>query len=109
MSDEPHYLLVLSTCPDQGSANHIAKVVVTEKRAACVNIVPGITSCFFWEGKMDTDDELLLIMKTTAENYPALETLIKEAHPYELPEIIAVPIRTGHSGYLDWITSNTQS
>lgn len=108
MSNDPRYLLVLSTCPDQSSARHIAEIVVTEKRAACVNIVPGITSCFFWEGKMDTEDELLLVMKTTSENYPALETLIKDEHPYELPEIIAVPIRTGLSGYLDWIVSNTQ-
>lgn len=108
MSDETKYLLVLSTCPGSISAKKIAQDLVTEKLAACVNIVPDVHSFFSWVGKVDTANEHLLVIKTTTDCYENVETRIKKLHPYELPEIIAVPIHTGFAGYLDWIETNTK-
>jgi len=108
MSDETKYILVLSTCPGSISAKKIARDLVTEKLAACVNIVPGVKSFFSWVGKVDSSDEHLLVIKTTLDLYDAVEKRIKKLHPYELPEIIAVPIHTGLAGYLDWIGTNTR-
>ena len=107
MSEDNQYLLVLSTCPGTITAKNIAQYVVEEQLAACVNIVPDVHSYFRWVNKVDTANEHLLIMKTTADVYPELEKRIKDIHPYELPEIIAVPIHTGLTGYLDWISANT--
>lgn len=108
MNDETKYLLVLSTCPGSISAKKISQDLISEKLAACVNIVPGVQSFFAWVGKLDTANENMLIIKTTADNYEELEKRIKKLHPYELPEIIAVPIQTGFAGYLDWIDTNTK-
>ncbi len=107
MNKETPYLLVLSTCPDQATAERIAQLLVEEKLAACVNVIPDITSLFQWQGKLDQDNEILLLIKTTAASYGALETLVRQQHPYELPEIIAVPIVDGLNDYLDWVSSNT--
>jgi len=108
MSDDVKHMLVLTTCPGSISAKKIAQELVTEKLAACVNIVPGVQSFFSWVGKVDTANEYMLVIKTTLNSYEALETHIKKIHPYELPEIIAVPIQTGLAGYLDWITKNSK-
>jgi len=107
MSNKNEHLLVLSTCPGSISAKKIARDLVTEKLAACVNIVPGVQSFFAWVGKVDKANELLLVIKTTADTYAALEKRLKKLHPYELPEIIAVPILTGSAEYLNWISANT--
>ncbi len=109
MNKETPYLLVLSTCPDQATAERIAQLLVEEKLAACVNVIPDITSLFQWQGKLDRENEILLLIKTTAASYSALETLVRQQHPYELPEIIAVPIVDGLNDYLDWVSSNTKS
>lgn len=108
MNNEITHLLVLSTCPDKSTAEQIAQAVVTEKQAACVNVVPGLTSFFPWEGKCDSANEVLLLIKTTVANYPTLEDWLRQKHPYELPEIIAVPIVNGLSDYLNWVSSNTK-
>ncbi len=108
MSDEVKYILVLSNCPGSISAKKIARELVNDKLAACVNIIPGVKSFFSWVGKVDTANEHLLIIKTTLDLYDAVEKRIKKMHPYELPEIIAVPIHTGFAGYLDWISTNTK-
>ena len=108
MSDETKYLLVLTTCPGSISAKKIAQGLIAEKLAACVNIVSDVQSFFVWVGKVDTANEHMLIIKTTVDNYEEVEKCIKKLHPYELPEIIAVPIHTGFAGYLDWIESNTK-
>ncbi len=107
MSDDVKHILVLTTCPGSISAKKIAQDLVTDKLAACVNVVPGVQSFFSWVGKVDTANEHMLVIKTTLDCYNALEAKIKKIHPYELPEIIAVPIETGLSGYLDWITKNS--
>ncbi|MDX1518515.1 MAG: divalent-cation tolerance protein CutA [Gammaproteobacteria bacterium] len=100
-------LLVLCTCPDQTSADNISEQIITRHLAACVNIIPGIFSRYHWQGKVENDSEVLMLIKTTRTAYDALQGAILELHPYELPEVIAVPIDTGHSAYLDWITENT--
>lgn len=96
-------LLVITTCPDAECAQEIAAAMVNASLVACVNILPGATSVYRWQDNIEQAQELVLLMKTTAEAYPALESALQELHPYELPEIIAVPIETGLPGYLDWI------
>lgn len=102
------YLLALCTCPDEDVAERIASDLVTEGHAACANIIPGLTSVFFWEDKAEKDPEVLLLIKTTGRAYPAMEERIQEMHPYELPEIIAVRIDRGLGEYLNWISTETE-
>ena len=102
------HILVITTCPGSISAKKIAQDLVTEKLAACVNILPDVQSYFSWVGKVDTANEHMLIIKTTSENYDALESYIKKIHPYELPEVIAVPIEAGLTAYLEWISKNSK-
>ena len=108
MSKDTEFLLVLSTCPGSISAKNIAQDLISEKLAACVNIVPEVSSFFSWVGKIDSANEYMLVIKTKKSCYSELEERIKKLHPYELPEIIAVPIHTGFTGYLDWISNNTK-
>lgn len=99
------YQIILCTCPDKETAEKIANTLVTDKLAACVNIVPGITSVFSWQGQVQSDQESLLLIKTRADFYPQVESGIKSIHPYELPEIVAVPVQQGLPEYLQWINS----
>ena len=100
-------LVILCTCPDRTTAERIAETVVSERLAACVNIAPGLTSIYRWEGQIQRETELLLLIKTRQAVYPQLEARIRELHPYQVPEIIALPIQTGSAAYLDWIADNT--
>lgn len=100
-------LIILCTCPDQTIAERIAETVVGERLAACVNIVPGLTSIYRWEGRIQHDAEWLLLIKTRQAVYSRLEARIRALHPYQVPEIIALPIQTGSAAYLDWIADNT--
>jgi len=95
--------VVLCTCPNQDSARLIADTLVDRDQAACVNIVPNITSVYRWKNKRETSTEVLLIIKSLVDVYPKLQATILELHPYELPEIIALPIGTGLPAYLAWI------
>ncbi|KAF0191997.1 MAG: periplasmic divalent cation tolerance protein [Gammaproteobacteria bacterium] len=104
---EHSYLLVLTTCPDAGFAEALAAKLVDAGLAACVNIVPGIQSVYRWKGKRETGTERLLLIKTRAALYTRLEQAITESHPYELPEVLAVPIKNGLAGYLSWIDEVT--
>jgi periplasmic divalent cation tolerance protein len=103
----PSPLIILCTCPDLATAERVAEAVVGERLAACVNIAPGLTSIYRWEGQIQRDAELLLLIKTRQEVYPLLEARIRELHPYQIPEIIALPIQAGSAAYLDWIAANT--
>ena len=103
--DNP-YLLIYCTCPDRAMAERIAEALVADRLAACVNIVPGITSIYRWQGEVQHDSELLLLIKTRGECYPALEARIRELHSYEVPEIIAVPIQRGSESYLTWLDAS---
>jgi len=103
------HIAVLCTVPTFSVAQKIATELVTRRLAACCNILPGITSIYRWQGKVETDDELLMIIKSTEENYKAIENSIKELHPYEVPEIISFPIRQGFNKYLQWINEVTKA
>lgn len=107
MNDTP--FLVLSTVPDRDTGERIAAALVRERLAACVNILPGLTSIYYWQDAVQRDDELLLFIKTRKSCYPQLEKRLQSLHPYELPEIIAVPVEAGLTGYLQWIEDNTGS
>lgn len=99
------YQLVLSTCADSESADLLASVLVESGLAACVNIVPGLRSVYQWKGEVVKDDELLLVIKSRSDRFEQLKQAILERHPYELPEVIAVPVEAGHAPYLAWIDS----
>jgi periplasmic divalent cation tolerance protein len=97
--------LILCTCPDKDVAEKIARLLVTEKLAACVNILPGIQSVYRWREHIESAQEHLLLIKANKDYYPAIETCIKSHHPYETPEIVAVSIDNGLPEYLHWIDS----
>jgi len=99
------YQITLCTCPDKDTAEKIARLLVNDKLAACVNILPGITSVYRWHEQVESAQEHLLLIKANKSRYQAIETTIKKHHPYELPEIIAVPIENGLPEYLHWIDS----
>jgi len=99
-------LTVLCTCPDAETARRLAEELVERRQAACVNIISGVSSVYQWQGKRETAEELLLVIKTRENRYNALQQSILELHPYELPEIIAVPIITGFKPYLEWIDAH---
>jgi periplasmic divalent cation tolerance protein len=96
-------LLCYCTCPDADSAQRIALALVGEKLAACVNRLPGISSTYRWQDAVTTDREELLLIKTTRARFEALRERLLALHPYELPELIAVPVERGHGAYLDWV------
>jgi periplasmic divalent cation tolerance protein len=97
--------IVLCTAPDRETGERIAHSLVSEQLAACVNIVPGVASIYRWKGAVEQDEEVLMFIKTSQTLWPRLEARILALHPYELPEIIAVPIHTGQTDYTKWITS----
>ena len=99
-------LLCYCSCPDGASAQAIAEALVGERLAACVNRLPGIHSTYRWQGAVTTDNEELLLIKTVAGRYEALKARLLQLHPYELPELIAVPVEHGHAAYLDWVRTN---
>lgn len=109
MSEQSKHLLVLTTCPGSITAKKIANDLVVEKLAACVQVISGVQSFFRWVGKVNNSEEYLLIIKTTTDRYDQLEARITSLHPYDLPEIITLPINGGLAGYLAWIETNTSA
>ncbi len=103
----PDALLALCTVPDVATGDVIAQALVGERLAACVNRLPGVVSTYRWQGRVETGEELLLLIKTRATLFDALKERILALHPYELPEVIAVGIDLGLDRYLDWIASET--
>ena len=95
------------TCPDEAAGIELANHLVELGLAGCINVLPGITSIYKWHGEMKSGTEALLLIKTPAHKYPSLETEIRSRHPYELPEIIAVSLKTGLPDYLNWIRETT--
>lgn len=100
--------LVLSTCPDPASAERIATVLVEERLAACVSLLPGARSVYRWQGAVEQSDEVQLLIKTAADRLDALVARLHSLHPYELPEIVAVDITGGLAPYLAWIIDETR-
>ena len=99
--------MVLTTCNSSETSSLIAEALISNKIAACVNIIKGVESVYQWQGKIEHDKEILLIIKTRESLFSQVEQTIQELHSYELPEIIAVPIKTGEKNYLNWIQSAT--
>jgi periplasmic divalent cation tolerance protein len=100
-------LLVLTNLPDAYSAHALAGALVEARLAACVNILAPCRSVYRWQGKLESAEEVPVLIKTTAARYAELEAAIRARHPYELPEIIAVPVDHGLPAYLDWVTAET--
>ncbi len=97
------YQIVMTTFPDLDSAKQLAERLVTQHLAACVNILPAMTSIYSWQGKLEHGQEHQLLIKTEQQRVNAVQNEIEQVHPYELPEIIVVPIVAGHKPYLNWI------
>ena len=100
-------LLVLTNLPDLAAAERLADALIEGRLAACINILAPCRSVYRWKNAVQHDDEYPMLIKSTAEEYPALEAAIRAGHPYELPEIIAVPIERGLPAYLDWVAAQT--
>ncbi len=101
-------LVVLMTAPDAEVARKIGRALVEERLAACVNIVPGVRSIYAWQGKVNDDAEVLCLMKTRRTLYPALRDRVMALHPYQVPEIIALPVAEGNAAYLAWVLGATK-
>ena len=100
-------LVVLATFPDRESARQIGTVLVEKQLAACVNISPGIESIYLWKEEIQQEEETLVIMKTTAARFGRLEAALREMHPYEVPEILALPVQAGSEAYLHWVCAGS--
>lgn len=102
------HILVMTTVGNEEHAADLARALVERRVAACVNIVSSVRSLYRWKGKIEDESELLLLMKTRADRYTALEKALQELHPYEVPELIAVPIESGSTAYLSWVDENVE-
>ncbi|UOV02853.1 divalent-cation tolerance protein CutA [Pseudoxanthomonas mexicana] len=101
--------LILSTCPDADTAQRLARILVEERLAACVSLLPGGVSTYRWQGRVEQATEVQLLAKTPADRRDALMARLAELHPYELPEILAVETAAGLPAYLDWVTAETRT
>jgi periplasmic divalent cation tolerance protein len=99
--------VVLTNMPDMDSAAKLARHLVDQGLAGCVNILPGVQSVYRWQGKVEQQSEATLLIKIVAARYPAVQAEIQALHPYELPEIIALPVAQGLPAYLDWIAEGS--
>lgn len=102
-----NYIVALVTVPSEEVGTAVAQVLLDRKLTACVNIVPAVNSLYVWEGELCSDDELLLVIKSKAALFDELASVVQDAHPYDVPEIIALPIVAGSQDYLDWIEEET--
>ena len=100
-------LLVFSTFPDAARAREIGRRLVAERLAACVNLLPGVTSIYVWQGREEESAETLALIKTRRALYPVLEARLRELHPYEVPEIVAVELTAALPAYLQWLADQT--
>lgn len=101
-------LLVLTNVPDDVTAHAIARDVIERRLAACVNLLPAVRSIYQWEGKVEETTEVTLLIKSTQDRYDQLQEAIRMAHPYDVPEIIALPITAGLPAYLNWVVTETK-
>jgi periplasmic divalent cation tolerance protein len=99
--------VALATAPDAETAARIAHVLVGERLAACANLVPQVRSIYRWQGRVEDETEVLLVIKTRADRVPALADRLRVLHPYDLPELVVLPVVGGLAGYLDWIRTET--
>ena len=103
-----NFFVILVTAPDVKVARKIAQGALEQKLIACANIVPKIESHYWWQGKMDSSAEALIVFKTTLSNVRALEKFVLVQHPYETPEFVALPMASGTNRYLDWLAASVK-
>ncbi len=96
-------LVVLMSCPTRRQAVTLAKALVARRLAACVNVIPNCRSWFWWDGKVQRASEVLLLVKTSQRCFPRLQRLVPTLHPYDVPEILALPVAQGHPPYVQWL------
>ena len=101
------YVIVMVTCPDEDTAERISEIILRERLAACVNTMPGVTSRYWWNARIEKADEVLMLIKTREALLQRIEKAVRDNHPYDVPEVIAVPIGSGSPEYLNWIDSET--
>jgi periplasmic divalent cation tolerance protein len=106
---EKEIFVLLSTCPDAPTAERIARELVGASLAACVNVVPGLRSIYRWNGAVQADEEVLMILKTPADRLAAARERLVELHPYDVPEVVALPVADGHHPYLQWVNDATRT
>jgi periplasmic divalent cation tolerance protein len=99
-------IVVLSTCATENEAEKLARLLVEERLAACVNVVPGIRSYYRWQGAVESASELLLVIKSSQALFPALREMLQKHHSYEIPELLALPVLDGAPNYLHWLQDN---
>jgi len=106
---ESMYCMVVITCPSQKEATKIKDLLLGSRLVACANIIKGVKSFFWWQGKIDSASEVMLLAKTTRAKFKEIIACVTKVHPYDIPEIIAIPIIDGNKPYLDWIDDNLKS
>jgi periplasmic divalent cation tolerance protein len=99
---------LLMTAPDEETGRRIARALVEERLAACVNVLPGVHSIYRWKGAVEEADEVMLVAKTRAERAAALAARVRALHPYELPEVVALPVTDGSRAYLRWVVAESR-
>jgi periplasmic divalent cation tolerance protein len=99
---------LLMTAPDEETGRRIARALVEERLAACVNVLPGVHSIYRWKGAVEESDEVMLVAKTRAERAAALAARVRALHPYELPEVVALPVTDGSRAYLRWVVAESR-
>jgi len=108
VASESRVMVALTSVPDRETAETVGQHVVAEGLAACVNVVPGVTSIFRWEGSVQRENEILILFKTTRERIDDLRRRVVELHPYDLPEVVALGVQAGHGPYLDWVVEEVE-
>ena len=109
MTADPTARIVLVTAPDPAVAESLVRRLVEEGVVACGNILPGVTSIYRWQGAVEHDSEALIVFKTTTDGARRLVDRVPELHPYEVPEVLVLPVEAGHGAYLDWVRENVSS
>ena len=107
MTSVPDVLVVLVTAPSAEKAGELGRTLVSERLAACANVIPGLRSIYWWEGKVQDEPEALILLKTTRGRFEALRDRVLALHPYQVPEVVALPIEAGSENYLKWIERET--
>ncbi len=100
-------MLIVTTCPDEAVAAGLGTALLERRQAACVSRLPGLHSSYHWEGRMTEDTEVLVLIKAPADRYAEIEASIRELHPYDVPEIIGLPVTAGLPDYLAWVVAET--
>jgi len=107
VTDDSGKVVVFVTASSEEEAEKIASLLLEKRKAACVNVIPRVSSRFWWQGRLDSAQESLLIIKTRAALVPELTDIVKKAHSYSVPEIVALPVVAGNKDYLDWVDRET--